>query len=192
MDAQRRHHVDLHVAVKQDVEPIQPPAQRRGNQRALLGRRDLSDRGECGGSHWRWILQEFNHKGHEGTQRHGGLPEMPKLPKIAEIENLANFRFRACNRSSFSATIAEFLVLRCLRSSVFQGFDFQFSLLAISALLAINEKYLCALRTSSPICAFNASIDGNLISGRRHCRKEISPSVCAVARRAGAPLGNSC
>ena len=29
--------------------------------------------------------------------------------------------------------------------------------------MAINEKYLCARLTSSPICAFNASIDGTNI-----------------------------
>ena len=44
MNAQRIHHVDLNVAVKQDVKSIQPPAQCRRNERALLCRRDLRNR----------------------------------------------------------------------------------------------------------------------------------------------------
>jgi len=51
---QRRHHVDLHIAVEQDIESVEPPAQRSRNQRALSApERNLRDRGERSGGHRR-------------------------------------------------------------------------------------------------------------------------------------------
>src|ERR1700732_1926844 len=52
MNTERCHHVDLHVAIEQDVESIEPPPQRRCNERALLRRRGLRNRWECGCGHW--------------------------------------------------------------------------------------------------------------------------------------------
>ena len=46
--------------------------------------------------------------------------------------------------------------------------------------LPSSRRYRPAFRTSRPICSFNASTDGNLISSLRRSRKNNSTSVSAV------------
>src|SRR5689334_1362068 len=79
MDAQRRHHMDLDIAVEQNVKSIEPPAQRRCNQRALLRGGDLRKCRDRSGGHWPWILSGVNHKGHEGSRSRYFHPVMACL-----------------------------------------------------------------------------------------------------------------
>src|SRR5215510_839687 len=51
MNPQRRHDVNLNVAVEQHVESVESPAKRGGDQRTLLRRSDLRE-GGSGGGHW--------------------------------------------------------------------------------------------------------------------------------------------
>src|SRR5262245_48469781 len=67
MNAQGSHHVDLHVAVEQHVKAIEPPAERSGDQRALLRGSDFRE-GGCGGGHW---LGGFYHLSAISPRRRG-------------------------------------------------------------------------------------------------------------------------
>ena len=77
---QRLHHLDLHVAVEQNVKAIQPPAQRRGQQRALLRGGGLGKSRERGGGHGAlnlpWAAENSPRRRGDAEKSRKGLPRI--------------------------------------------------------------------------------------------------------------------
>src|SRR5215831_5292406 len=101
MDRERRHDIDLHVAIEEYVKAVQSPTERRGDQRALLRRSGFRE-GDCGCGHWRCILPSKGlfHRGDAEARRKTEARLAADERRRTQIKDKGHYRICVPLRSS--------------------------------------------------------------------------------------------